>query len=73
MLAERFRQRFAEYDIRLPDGGQVRVTLSIGLADASRCALEEALRHADDALYEAKHQGRNRVMIAVQDRPPRPV
>ena len=64
MLAERFRQRFAEYDIRLPDGGQVRVTLSIGLADASRCLLEEALRHADDALYEAKHQGRNRVIVA---------
>jgi len=64
MLAERFRQRFAEYDIRLPDGGLVRVTLSIGLADASRCLLEEALRHADDALYEAKHQGRNRVIVA---------
>jgi diguanylate cyclase (GGDEF)-like protein len=64
MLAERFRQRFAEYDIRLPDGGLVRVTLSIGLADASRCLLEEALRHADDALYEAKHHGRNRVIVA---------
>ena len=67
MLAERFRQRFSEYDIRLPDGGVVRITLSIGLADASRCALEVALRHADDALYEAKHQGRNRVMIASED------
>ena len=70
MLAERFRQRFSEYDIRLPDGGVVRITLSIGLADASRCPLEVALRHADDALYEAKHQGRNRVMIASEDQIP---
>jgi diguanylate cyclase (GGDEF)-like protein len=70
MLAERFRQRFSEYDIRLPDGGMVRITLSIGLADASRCPLEVALRHADDALYEAKHQGRNRVMIASEDQIP---
>lgn len=67
MLAERFRQRFSEYDIALPDGGLVRVTLSVGLADASRCPLEQALRHADDALYEAKHQGRNRVIIASVD------
>ena len=73
MLAERFRQRFSEYDIRLPDGGVVRITLSIGLADASRCPLEVALRHADDALYEAKHQGRNRVMIAAEDQPTSPV
>jgi diguanylate cyclase (GGDEF)-like protein len=63
-LAERIRARCAEYDIRLADGRMVRVTLSIGLADASESPIEIALKHADDALYEAKHQGRNRVVVA---------
>ena len=63
-LAERFRQNFAAQDIRLPNGISVNITLSIGLADASHCPLEVALRHADDALYEAKRQGRNRVVIS---------
>ena len=63
-LVERFRQRFAETDIRLPTGVDVRVTISIGLADASRDAIEAALHRADYALYEAKRLGRNRVVRA---------
>ncbi len=68
VLAERFRQRFSEYDIRLPDGGVVRITLSIGLADASQRSLEQALNDADEALYDAKHQGRNRVMVTSSEK-----
>ena len=63
-LAERFRALCAENDIRLADGRVVRVTMSIGLADASDCPIEVALKRADEALYEAKHQGRNRVVVA---------
>jgi diguanylate cyclase (GGDEF)-like protein len=63
-LAERFRARCADYDIRIPDGRLVRVTLSMGLADASACPIEVALRRADEALYMAKRQGRNRIMLA---------
>jgi diguanylate cyclase (GGDEF)-like protein len=64
VLAERLRSRCAGYEIILADGRQVGVSISIGLADASRCSLETALNRADDALYEAKHQGRNRVVLA---------
>jgi len=42
----------------------VRVTLSMGLADASSCPIETALRRADEALYQAKRLGRNRVELA---------
>jgi len=64
VLVERFRQNLAETDIRLADGLLVRITLSIGLADASHGLLETALQHADHALYEAKRLGRNRVIVA---------
>jgi diguanylate cyclase (GGDEF)-like protein len=63
-LVERFRHRFALEPIRLQDGTEVRVTVSIGLADASGRPLEVALRQADQALYVAKRGGRNRVVVA---------
>ena len=63
-LAERFRAACANYDIRLADGRLVRVTFSMGLADASECTLEVALSRADEALYEAKRRGRNCVVVA---------
>lgn len=64
MLAERLRQKCATQAIDLPDGRSVTVTVSMGLADASESPIEIALKHADEALYEAKDHGRNRVMIA---------
>jgi len=63
-LAERFRQRCADNDILLPDGHSVRITLSIGLAEAGDNPVDLALRRADEALYQAKRQGRNRVVLA---------
>lgn len=62
-LAERLRAGCADNEVLLPDGRRVTVTVSIGLADASECPIEAALRHADEALYAAKRQGRTRVVI----------
>lgn len=63
-LAERFRQRCADNEILLPDGNAVRITLSLGLAEAGDDSIDLALRRADEALYQAKHQGRNQVVLA---------
>jgi diguanylate cyclase (GGDEF)-like protein len=49
---------------RNPDAGQVRVTVSIGLAerDAQNRAATDVLKAADQALYRAKSKGRNRLV-----------
>lgn len=65
-LAERLRIRCSEMEVALPDGRLIRATVSMGLADASECPIEIALKHADEALYEAKRLGRNRVVVSGQ-------
>jgi len=63
-LADRLRIRCADMAVPLPDGRSVKATVSIGLADASECPIDIAFKRADEALYEAKHLGRNRVVLA---------
>ncbi len=61
-ILERVRRELAETSIDLAEGG-VRVTASFGvtLLDPER-SLEANLDCADQAMYEAKDQGRNRVV-----------
>jgi diguanylate cyclase (GGDEF)-like protein len=63
-LAERLRIRCAAMEVPLPDGRTVKATVSIGLAEASECPIDIAFKRADEALYEAKRLGRNRVVLA---------
>ncbi len=68
-IAERIRRRIAE-GVFVTDSGEFPVTLSLGLAfTASAAAIDEhlLLRTADEALYRAKHAGRNRVEVALLD------
>lgn len=46
--------------------GEITVTISIGVTSdiAGNLSLEDFVRRADEALYEAKHSGRNRVVSA---------
>jgi diguanylate cyclase (GGDEF)-like protein len=61
-LAQRLRGDLAKARIELPDGDQLHVTASFGVAakgDLKRA--EELIAAADAALYEAKRRGKNRV------------
>ena len=64
LAAERIRQAVAALVIRHPEEEKdIQVTISIGLADYTeeRKTLEQILSGADQALYQSKQNGRNRV------------
>ena len=60
-VAERLRAHIAQWEVR----GASRVTVSAGVAQwpSSGPNVDEAFRAADAALYAAKQQGRNRVVM----------
>ena len=62
-IVQRVRNAAAEVALEIEDGEPIRLTLSMGVAfypdDAA--GPEELLRLADEALYRAKEQGRDRV------------
>ncbi|MGD9331398.1 MAG: diguanylate cyclase [Desulfobacterales bacterium] len=65
LAAERLRKAMKALVVKIPRG-VVRFTVSIGLASMVQAdlSLEGIMKRADDALYEAKQQGRDRVIKA---------
>ena len=62
VLALQARQAIASLDLVDRSGASAPVTVSIGFALSTQLHSEEAfLLEADDALYRAKHRGRDRV------------
>ena len=64
-IAERIRTCVAELPFTIGTGEQVSLTASVGIAtiQARTDTQKTLLKRADNALYEAKHQGRNRVVM----------
>lgn len=60
---EQLRQRIADLSVETA-AGPARITLSIGLAWDVAGPLDDWLRSADTALYQAKQAGRNRLVLA---------
>lgn len=68
-LGERIRQSIEELAIphTLSQAGVVTVSLGVSSSTTDRHTMEELLRSADAALYEAKRAGRNRVSAWAPD------
>ena len=64
-LAERIRQKVEQFDFSF-EGALIPTTLSIGVCCRNGeeiTSLNNVIKEADEALYRAKHNGRNRVEI----------
>jgi len=69
--ASRIQQTLAAEDLEIDGGLRIRQTVSIGVATWDRRETPEQLeQRADEAMYEAKRLGRNRVAVATPT--PRP-
>lgn len=63
-LAERIRGLVAERELSV-NGSQINVTISCGVAEYRHAEkAEELINRVDIALYQAKEQGRNRVVLS---------
>lgn len=70
LIANEIRDLVSKITVSCPDGCQVGVTVSAGVAIADDADTLESLVHrADSALYEAKKAGRDRVRVFGADRP----
>jgi two-component system chemotaxis response regulator CheY len=66
-IAERLRAGVAAASLPLPDGGALRLRISAGVCTIPPGAdglIDEYVREADAALYEAKRAGRDRTCLA---------
>lgn len=64
--AERVRAAVQAQGVKIASGAMLQVTVSVGVASTQaepNVSLDELLQRADKALYQAKHQGRNRVVV----------
>lgn len=63
-IAERVRKRIEQQE--LPTVGRITLSIGVALWAADETPLERIFKQADDALYQAKNAGRNRVVINPQ-------
>jgi diguanylate cyclase (GGDEF)-like protein len=67
--AERLRSAVADTALKGRDGEPITCTISIGVTEwnPADSSIEDALKRADTALYQAKRAGRNAVRCAMAE------
>lgn len=65
LVGERLRREVEKMSIPVP-GGAIHITVSVGIASLTKNIpdLKTLISRADQALYRAKHNGRNRVVVS---------
>lgn len=68
IVAERLRKRVEEMEVVFPDGSRsIRITASFGVASflpEPQESIDSLIKRADEAMYRAKNEGKNRVCMA---------
>lgn len=64
LLARRLKKQLADHPLRITEHKSLRITASFGVSVDAGLELAERMKRADEALYRAKADGRNRVRIA---------
>lgn len=63
-IAERLRLKFSDLDIQV-EGDQLAISASMGIASMEKCIdLDDLISCAENGIYQAKHMGRNRVVVS---------
>ena len=67
IVAERLRAAIADQLVNAGEGLELNITASLGLAqrDENTPSLEMLITRADQAMYIAKHKGRNCVAVSM--------
>ena len=64
-VAERFRKKIADLDFgRLHSTLKISISIGIAQLDTNGDNLQALFQQADQALYRAKHQGRNQTVVS---------
>ncbi len=66
MVAQNIRKDIEALVINLENNSELKFTVSIGVSEVNiqnETTIEESIKRADDALYDAKESGRNKVCI----------
>ena len=64
-IAERVRKKIEQQE--LPVVGHISISIGVAFWSADEMPMEKVFKQADDALYQAKNAGRNRVVTTPPD------